>query len=383
MVTRPGLIPSSTTPLSDKSGRITNPWYFWLKSIAEEAGVDIGPFVNDGTADTYAPSTIYQGSASGQSTGDTGDIFFANDTRTISVNVAGLWRPMIPAMTGDVSNTAGSTTLTLATVNATPGIYTNATVTVDSKGRVIAVSNGSNIPAYAVGGEGAVQFSTVGGEFAGDASGLYFEYPVGDHPRLRMGVDELLQPEAPVIEFNTEIAANNGGVPVWTTLEARSGLNITGSEGLQFQTASTVWIELDEDGVLFLDGDPGVDGQLLSSTGPTTAPVWRDPIQIVVAFSFGDASPKNIHIMPGNKVIIETTIFITEAFNGTGAELTLGDAGDPDRFITATQVIPEAIGLYQTAPGYVYGSPTQITLTITPGSGASTGAGHVILTTQT
>ena len=48
-----------------------------------------------------------------------------------------------PAHTGDVTNTAGSLGLTLATVNSNVGSFTNANVTVDAKGRITAVTNGS------------------------------------------------------------------------------------------------------------------------------------------------------------------------------------------------------------------------------------------------
>ena len=49
----------------------------------------------------------------------------------------------LPAYTGDVTSGAGTTTNTLATVNASPGTFTNATITVDAKGRVTSASTGS------------------------------------------------------------------------------------------------------------------------------------------------------------------------------------------------------------------------------------------------
>ena len=48
----------------------------------------------------------------------------------------------LPGFSGDVTSGAGTTTNTLATVNASPGTFTNATITVDAKGRVTSASTG-------------------------------------------------------------------------------------------------------------------------------------------------------------------------------------------------------------------------------------------------
>lgn len=68
----------------------------------------------------------------------------------------------IKALTGDVTASGtGTVTATLATVNASPATYTNATVTVDSKGRVTLASSGT-APVTSVSGTSG-RISSTGG----------------------------------------------------------------------------------------------------------------------------------------------------------------------------------------------------------------------------
>lgn len=100
---------------------------------------------------------------------------------------------------------------------------------------------------------------------------------------------------------------------------------------------------------------------------------------IEVAFAFGDATPKPLATVAAGSLVKAVRLFVTEAFDGTAPALAVGDAGDPARLMAAGQNLPGTVGEYETAPGFVYGSGTQVQLHITPGAGATAGRGVVVI----
>lgn len=113
-------------------------------------------------------------------------------------------------------------------------------------------------------------------------------------------------------------------------------------------------------------------------SGNATAVLAR----VDVPFACGDASPKPLISAPAGKVIHDVRVAVTTAFDGAGAALTVGSAGDPDELMTAAQNLPSEAGAYEVSPGVSYGSTTAINLSITPGSGATQGAGVVTIIFQ-
>lgn len=177
--------PQINAPLVDtRTGQITPSWQRLLVSLWERTGAATGintPYdpsnvqITGGTIDgteigdgspapgtfTVLRSTInfqaanFSGSSSGVNTGNVtlaGENYLSIANQVITanpVNVSGsnatgtLAAGRFPALTGDVTTSAGSLTTTLATVNASPGTYQNATVTVNGKGLATLVVAGA------------------------------------------------------------------------------------------------------------------------------------------------------------------------------------------------------------------------------------------------
>ena len=103
---------------------------------------------------------------------------------------------------------------------------------------------------------------------------------------------------------------------------------------------------------------------------------------IEIPFAYGDATPSFLTTVAAGKLVYEVAILITTPFNGTGAALKIGNTLVPDGLMAEGENNPAEASTYVTHPNVSYVGPTGIYLTITPGAGASQGAGLITLIIQ-
>lgn len=101
--------------------------------------------------------------------------------------------------------------------------------------------------------------------------------------------------------------------------------------------------------------------------------------EIHATFSWGDVSSVIIGSMAENAVIHSINFVVLEVYDGSGAEVTIGTVADPDLLLSANDVDLKTIGTYLISPGYKFPADTDIKLFNTPGAGASTGNGTVVI----
>lgn len=116
--------------------------------------------------------------------------------------------------------------------------------------------------------------------------------------------------------------------------------------------------------------------------GPAGLPGPAGAASIEFNFAFGDATPATVVTALANKLIYSVQLHIRVPFNGVGAALTVGDAAQPDRLMKAAENDVLTAGTNTTAPAHAYAVNTPLLLNITPGAGASQGAGVLILGIQ-
>ena len=147
-------------------------------------------------------------------------------------------------------------------------------------------------------------------------------------------------------------------------------------EGPDGEFASTIWQLIQEippniQQIALLTGDG------FAFRNPDGTWALRQDVQLVrrYTFAFGDSSPRLLFDVERNLEVSSACIEITTPFNGTGAALSIGDSDDDEGVFPSYAVNPAEVGIYESATKYRIDEDDQVIMTITPGAGASQGAG--------
>jgi hypothetical protein len=318
--------------------------------------------VIDATAANIGSTLIYQGVISSRpATPEQNSIYFSTDTGEIYTENLGAWELFNGQIYGDATKPAHSKIITLNTVNSTPGSYGNSshipTVTVNGKGLVTGVvTTPITFPEANIGGKiGDVIFQKEASGGYGTNSNISF-----DSNSSVLTIGNQIAFDIPILTFNNLSPLSNVGDILVRTALTNDRLPV-GTDG-QVLTADSASAA----GVKWAAGGGG-------NTAPST---------VQVVFNYGDASPKFLCNVAPNKMVLNSSIVIQTAFNGTDANLRIGSSGSPSDIMGADENLPSITSTWSNAPTTFYANTTAVYLSINAGSGATTGSGLVVLNIQ-
>jgi hypothetical protein len=112
--------------------------------------------------------------------------------------------------------------------------------------------------------------------------------------------------------------------------------------------------------------------------GPAGPPGRNGDTLPAIAFSFGDATPRLLHVLESEALLLSLSLIIEQGFDGEGSALQIR-AGGAMILMSTSQNSTQSPATYETTPGAALPAGTGIYLEITPGAGATAGAGFVVL----
>ena len=154
----------------------------------------------------------------------------------------------------------------------------------------------------------------------------------------------------------------------WQVLPLDAGLTMAVTTAL---TGGT--IEFEDDSKYIWDADTTV-WKFIGSAGIATG------VQVAsVDLDYTEVGPKLLRSIPGSTRIPKILVIVTQIFNGTTPELSIGDSVDPDRLVTESHVDLTSLGVYEIVPGYLYGAATDIIINLSIGGAPSTGQAAIYM----
>lgn len=113
-------------------------------------------------------------------------------------------------------------------------------------------------------------------------------------------------------------------------------------------------------------GEPGPAGPLYLAAPP-------------IGFSFGDASPRALPAADLAKLVLAVSVNIVTPFDGAAPSLRLGTAAQPELLVAAAQIDLATATEFEFSPNLVLAAAQGLVLTLTPGAGATQGAGWIVI----
>jgi len=144
-------------------------------------------------------------------------------------------------------------------------------------------------------------------------------------------------------------------------------------------TATTINVQCDVTTLVTdIESITVIDSLTVGPAGPAgPAGASIEPTQ----FSFGDVSPRKILTLSGAHTRLRITVYLDNAFNGSGAAISIGSAGIPNTFLPTGSIDVSTPAIYEFALPNELSAGTELYLWLTPGSGAVSGSGSIVFST--